>query len=133
MLNAGIIRQGAKLCHVNFHNFNIYLTFKIQSGGRPPDLLVYKFVLFEPIQTIAGPRMRVGKRGLVSKSHSMMAVFVDVQVEWDMIFAEGNGEHEGVFRRNGFVAPGAPDKTGRRVGLDLQFTGKCLDQFTRRI
>jgi hypothetical protein len=77
--------------------------------------------------------MRLRERRLVVQSQTVPAFLVNVQIKRHMIFPQRLGEQHRVLHWHDIILKRRPEKTGRRGGRHLQFVGKQLYQFRRRV
>lgn len=77
--------------------------------------------------------MGMSEGRLIVQADTVAAFFINVQVKRHVVFAQGLGKHQAVLHRHGSILIGAPDKTRRRVGLDLQLAGDIFRQSTFRM
>ena len=100
-------------------------------------VLLRKPLHSQPDEAIRGPGMefaRITRRVLAdAEAHAVSALLIDVQVEGNAGRAQGGGELQAVLHGNRFVFERVPEKTRRRVFRDVEFIGKFLDQFGRRV
>ncbi len=66
---------------------------------------------------------------IVAETEAMGAFFINVQIKGHAGAPQGRGEFEAVLDFDPFVFPSVPNKTGRRLGGDLQLVGEEADEF----
>lgn len=67
----------------------------------------------------------MGLVALFGEANPMAAFLIDMEIERDIGFTEGERELQGVFHGDGWIFFGAPNETGRGVGSDLEFIGEA--------
>ena len=104
---------------------------KMQRAFGLPALadLLQKSLSLQPVEAIVSPRvmLRWIDRAF-SKTHSMRALLVDVQIERHVLFPERRGESQRVLHFHAGIFPRMPDEARGRVFGHLFFIGKQFDQ-----
>src|SRR5690348_4234798 len=96
--------------------------------------LLRKSLYFEPKLKVRGPGMAFGGVPIgATQSHAMGSLLIDMQIEGHPGFAKRIGKLKAVLDRYDRVFVSMPDEAGRSVLPDLEFVGKLMDQFIRRI